>query len=71
MCCVLNMDFHSMSSSTIVSPIQNKISCVLKGTSSTVEYQTVELERELEKVKSKKTNLGNILFSYCFMWIAI
>ncbi|KAF4798864.1 Limb region 1 protein like protein [Turdus rufiventris] len=29
----------------------------LNGVSSTVEYQTVELERELEKVKSKKTNL--------------
>uniref|UniRef100_A0A8C5UED6 Limb development membrane protein 1 n=1 Tax=Malurus cyaneus samueli TaxID=2593467 RepID=A0A8C5UED6_9PASS len=43
---------------TIVSYIQKKImSLVLKGVSSTVEYQTVELERELEKVKSKKTNL--------------
>ncbi|XP_062424813.1 limb region 1 protein homolog isoform X2 [Rhea pennata] len=29
----------------------------LTGVSSTVEYQTAELERELEKVKSKKTNL--------------
>ncbi|XP_025925077.1 limb region 1 protein homolog isoform X2 [Apteryx rowi] len=29
----------------------------LNGISSTVEYQTAELERELEKVKSKKTNL--------------
>ncbi|XP_075560777.1 limb region 1 protein homolog isoform X2 [Pelecanus crispus] len=29
----------------------------LNGISSMVEYQTVELERELEKVKSKKTNL--------------
>ncbi|KAF2984019.1 hypothetical protein EK904_008059, partial [Melospiza melodia maxima] len=29
----------------------------LNGVSSTVEYQTVELERELEKVRSKKTNL--------------
>ncbi|KAJ7410837.1 Limb region 1 protein like protein [Willisornis vidua] len=29
----------------------------LNGISSTVEYQTVELERELAKVKSKKTNL--------------
>ncbi|KAM6102705.1 limb region 1 protein homolog isoform 2-T2 [Theristicus caerulescens] len=29
----------------------------LNGMSSTVEYQTAELERELEKVKSKKTNL--------------
>ncbi|NXW02245.1 LMBR1 protein, partial [Fregetta grallaria] len=38
--------------------IQKKIlSSVLKGVSSTVEYQTVELERELEKVKNKKTNL--------------
>lgn len=39
------------------------MSFVLKGVSSTVEYQTVELERELEKVKSKKTNLGNELTS--------
>ena len=53
-----------MSYSTIVSLIQKKIlSSVLKGVSATVEYQTVELERELEKVKSKKTNLGNKLFS--------
>ncbi|XP_074724775.1 limb region 1 protein homolog isoform X2 [Strix uralensis] len=29
----------------------------LNGISSMVEYQTAELERELEKVKSKKTNL--------------
>ncbi|KAM6373848.1 limb region 1 protein homolog isoform 10-T10 [Alca torda] len=29
----------------------------LNGVSSMVEYQTAELERELEKVKSKKTNL--------------
>lgn len=36
--------------------------CVLKGISSTLENQTVELERELEKVKCKKTNLGNMLF---------
>ncbi|OXB64009.1 hypothetical protein ASZ78_002893 [Callipepla squamata] len=43
---------------TVSGPIQNKImSCVLKGMSSTVENQTVELERELEKVKCKKTNL--------------
>uniref|UniRef100_A0A8C0EKJ6 Limb region 1 protein homolog n=1 Tax=Bubo bubo TaxID=30461 RepID=A0A8C0EKJ6_BUBBB len=33
------------------------LSSVLKGISSMVEYQTAELERELEKVKSKKTNL--------------
>nr|ABU82891.1 lmbr1 isoform 3 [Gallus gallus] len=34
----------------------------LNGISSTLENQTVELERELEKVKCKKTNLGNMLF---------
>lgn len=43
--------------------IQKKtLSSVLPGVSSTVEYQTAELERELEKVKSKKTNLGNFYF---------
>jgi len=53
-----------VSYSAIVSLIQKKIlSSVLKGVSSTVEYQTVELEWELEKVKSKKTNLGNKFFS--------
>lgn len=37
-----------------------------------VEYQTVELERELEKVKSKKTNLGNKVFSTvsCRLWFS-
>lgn len=64
MWCSLNLNCHSVSYSTMVSLIQKKIlSSVLKGVSSMVEYQTVELERELEKVKSKKTNLGNELFS--------
>lgn len=60
MWCFLNLNCHCVP----CSHIQKKImSFVLKGVSSTVEYQTVELERELEKVKSKKTNLGNELTS--------
>jgi hypothetical protein len=40
----------------------------LIGLSSSVEYNVMELEQELENVKILKTKLGIVLFSWFICW---